>query len=900
MNSARRSRLERSLLVPLSFSLLAACGQTRGTEADTETKRAALTSADVMGFEVLNQWNVVQGSVQSLTLTDTRTQGAKALAVARPSGYTRLDSSNLPSSNMELGEIDRGASAVVDFMIPAEQANPYWFGAVQMYVSAPSRNLYNGYLGQVELTGMRTGIYTTLSFKIPNHVADALHGQTYGDLVFGVVINVPINSPGTYRLDNLRIRGKVPPRPQEDEPIQAGQSILLEPWTSYSPAANTVAESTFTQGVIQIPRSFHPVKGRAGTGSATFAYRVGTGALVTCQYPAEAAGTDYVFGSCSSGAQIGDLVPATFVRLTVVNGDAAAGKTRIKAQIALNPIGDELLAGLPPIPTFWGSNGDEIAVTFEAYLRQQLNWQPSGFVQVKLPTPHIAPRDSVTRNGTALPPARPPEDNDPPFGVDGRMTHDTRADAGWHVRGSIAAPIDAAGNRRTEFRLDAGVEVWMLNQHTDFLKIIGNVDTNTPRPSGGTVPPSTHSADFCFEFFGHDALCAGPFNAQTGLNQPLININPEVTLISFPSFPFFVDASVLLTLRANLTGSFTPTGFAIGIDPLARVRGKLRGGIGVPGFLAGGLSLTADLLRIDAPITASVNATLDLTPGSCKIHLTETLQGEAIISMGAGSINWWTEAGLCCGCDIGEICWRESGRIYDWGPLAERHIEILPATPLANHDIPLDVATICPPIQDAPGDVDYPISGQTFKQGDRSFMAAQFTIAIPDDSQPSGVRLIPLDNLTWTSSNPSDVIAGNMIRYGAPGTRLLSVVATKPGVGTGTGSVSVNVVANDPAVAPDLTILTPAPGLTFDCVVVNASAAGFDPNGGVLTTSWYATNPGTLDPYSQRGTFLGDGANISFGSDPATGDQTILRAVVIDPQGNVSLAEIPIRLTCVT
>ncbi len=518
MKSVRVSRVTRPLFVPLALStaLLSACSNDAATEA-TETRQGALTAAEVLGFEVTSQWRTTQGTIQSLTLADVRTQGAKSLSVVKPSGYTRIDSSNLPSSNGELGEIDRGTSAVVDFMLPTQQANPYWFGAVQMYASVPSKNKNNVYLGQVELTGMRTGVWNTLTFKIPDELPDAIKGKTYTDLQFGIAINVPIGSQGTYRLDNLRIRGKLPPAPTDETGIQAGQSILLEPWKTYSPAASKVAEQSFPSGIIQIPASFHPVKGKAGSGSATFAYRQGSAALATCTYNGDAAGTNYVFSSCSSGQKSADLVPADFVRLTIVNGDATAGKTRIKAQIALNPAGDELLAGMPPIPTFFGESAAEVAAALDGFVQATRTWNVPGKVAVHLPTPHNPPHDSIVRNGSNLPPTRPPEDNDPPFAISGRLTNDDVADAGWHVIGSIAAPIDASGQRNTEFDIDIGADAWLLwSKFDNIVGITGHAETHTPPPSGGSVPPTTSSADFCSQYLGIGLSCEGPYDATTG------------------------------------------------------------------------------------------------------------------------------------------------------------------------------------------------------------------------------------------------------------------------------------------------------------------------------------------------------------------------------------------------
>ena len=450
-----------------------------------ETQTGALTSAEVLGFESVSGWTRTQGTVQSIALTTTRTKGAQALALTKPSGNVRIESAKLASTTPDLQKIERGAYAALDFMIPTEQVGPYWTGAVQMHVSVPSRNLYNAYLGQVELTGARTAVYSTLRFKFPDATADIIKGATYSDLTFGIVLNVPTNSPGVYRLDNLRIKGKKPPAPTDETQITPGQSILLVASKAYAPASSTPAQQTFTQGVIQIPASFHVVTGAVGTGSATFEYALGTAANVVCQYTADAAtGRDYKFASCVGGAKSGDLVPATFVRLTIVNGASAAGPTKIRAQIALNPIEDDILGGLPPIPTYFGTTAAEVAASLNAFVQAQRNWPVSGFVQLHLPTPAIPVQDSVIINGSALPPVRS-SNTDPPFGVSGRLTGSDLADAGWHANGSIDAPIDDQGARNTSFDLDIGADVWLLGGSTTILGLTGHAESHTPRPAPG-------------------------------------------------------------------------------------------------------------------------------------------------------------------------------------------------------------------------------------------------------------------------------------------------------------------------------------------------------------------------------------------------------------------------------
>ena len=860
----------------------------------------AVTASDVLGFEVASEWKRTQGTAQSLTLTTTRTKGANALAVTKPSGYVRIESTKLASTSTELAKIERGAVFAVDFMLPTQQLNPTWFGAVQMYLSSASKNMSNAYLGQVELTSLRTGVFTTLRFPIPNATADILKGATYSDLTIGIALNVPVGSQGVYILDNLRVKGKVPPRPTDETQIQPGQSIVLEAWKAYSPAENHVASQTFTQGIIQIPGSFHASKGNSAGGSATFEYRLGTGTIVACQYPANSAGTDFLFGSCAGGARSGDLVPADFVRLTVVNGQAAAGKTKVKAQIALNPVDDNLAPGLPPIPTYFGETAASVQAALNTFVQAQRTWATSGFVRLHLPTPAIPVRDSVVRNGANLPPSRDPADNDPPFALSGRLTGSDLADAGWHVTGSIAAPIDpATGARSTEFNIDIGADAFLLGQTiSNVVGIVGFTKTNTPAPSPGSVPPTSYSGQFCYQNFGSNVDCKDA-DGTTGLNIPLFNLTPHLGLPSITYWIFSISAGLDLSISATLTGGFTPTGFALAVNPAASLTATLRGGLSAAGFFGAGLFVRAQILGVSVPITASVNAALNMQPGNCRVHVTEGLSASATISAGAGSLGYYVEGGICCGCFV-ELCWRDEGSLFSWGGYS-RTFEILPATPLLDQNIPLDVA-LCPPLDNVPGTVAYPRSQEEFKEGDTSFLTGGFSITVASQGSQLGFEIIDFDVETWTSTNATDQITGHVIRYGSPGPRNLEVIASSssnPEVGTMKGTVQVQVGANDAATAPTASILTPAFGSSFGCpsaVPVNASAS--DPNGGTLTYAWYTTgHEATTTPHTTPGVLQASLATDTF---PVPNAQSsMLRLIVTDADGNDTMAEIPMFLSCI-
>jgi hypothetical protein len=882
-------------LALISLAVLAACQST----PETETRRDALTFADTLGFEAVSGWTVTQGQVQSVALTTTRTQGASALALTKPSGNVRIDSAKLASTTPELMKIERGAYAALDFMIPTEQVSPYWTGALQMYISVPSRNLYNAYLGQVELTGMRTAVYTTLLFKIPDATADVIKGATFSDLTFGIALTVPTNSPGVYRIDNLRIKGKKPPAPTDETQITPGQSILLVASKAYSPAATTVAQQTFTQGVIQIPASFHAVTGAVGTGSATFEYTLGTAANVVCQYTADAStGRDYKFASCAGGARAGDLVPATFVRLTIVNGASAAGTTKVRAQIALNPVEDDLLAGLPPIPTYFGTTAADVAASLNGFVQAQRNWQVSGFVRLHLPTPAIPVQDSVIRNGTALPPTRS-SNTDPPFGLSGRLTGSDLADAGWHANGSIDAPIDTNGARNTSFDLDVGADIWLLGVQTTIVGLTGHAESHTPAPSAGSIPPSSGTAHFCYGYFGVAQTCQD-FSGTAGINKEIANVTPHFALPSINYWIFSIAASIDFSLQATLTGGFTPSGVGLAINPTASISATLRGGLSVGGFVGAGLFVTAKLIGLSVPINVGISASLNLQPGACSVQVNETLTAQAILTAGSGTIGYYVEAGVCCGCFV-ELCWRDEGDIYSW-PGYSQTFDILPATPLATQTIQLDTAAVCPAVTSAPGQIDYPFDGETFNQNDRSFLKSTFNIAF---NSSGGNQTIQLDHQVWTSDCAGDLIGANgSIWYGDCPTRTLTVVATStssPTAGSGTASVHINVNPNPSSTA--ITPITLAPGFGQEFLTncqglasVIAMATYNNPDGETVSLTWYSDSFARkgLDPNNDQGAQLGTGLTAPLLLNEGI---KIIRLIGVDTLGHTGLTEIPIDVS---
>ncbi|HXI60933.1 MAG TPA: hypothetical protein VNO55_32960 [Polyangia bacterium] len=866
---------------------------------------------DPLQFEVASDWRVGKGTVQSLAITPAHTQGLGALAVAAPDGPVRLDSKRISSPHPALATLEAGSKVSLDFLLPAKQANAMFFGTLQLLISVPSRKISNVSLGQVALTGRRTGIFTTVHFTIPEAVATALQGAVFTDLTFSISLDVPAHSPGTYLFDNLRLKnGRLPPPPTSVGQIVEGSSILLEASKTVSPPANNPAAQSFAPGVIQIPQRFAVVLGNAGTGTASFEYRLGTGAAVVCQYNAAASvgGQAYDFASCAGGAGAGDLVPADFVRLTVVNSDPAAGKTKIKAQIALNPTGDDLATGLPPIPTFFGTTGDEVRAALDAFVQQQRNWNIDDAEVVRLPTPNIPVGFPVEQNGNVV--STPPAANDPPFTLSSRLTGTDMVDAGWHVNGNISAPIGASGSRDTHIDIDIGADAWLLTAKlNDVVGVNGFVDTHTPAFDGHTVPASTGTAQFCYKYLGFAQACAGPFDGTAGLNQQIVDISPTVTFFSLDYWVFHIGSSANLDIKAALTGGFTPNGFAIAFDPKLTLAANVEGGLSLGPFVGAGLFASFTLLDVAAPISASVDASLNADPRFCSVHLSETLSGQATVSTGGGTLGYYIQGGLCCGCFI-DVCWRDEGSLFSWNGFSTS-FNILPKTPLADQDFPLP-KELCTPTGNADGGISYPLVDENFNPGDISFVEADFTRTfISTDGKIHPDVHIDCTQFVWSSSDPSDVISSTAvfgmspfgvpncytkIRYGTTGPRTLTVTVTDPLLGSGIGSRQVIVTDGDPATAPVVTIATPPP---FDangggCSGPMASGTFVDPSGLDVGLEWFG---GRFDSSGLHLTSEGTGSSVKLSGAGSDIVRLVGTNAASPPQP--AMMEIPVQYTCV-
>lgn len=153
-----------------------------------------------LSFESIGSWQVQNGSS---TLSTDFLHGRNALSISS-GGWTSLVSQPLSSALLRQAARSPDLSKMsYALRIPTTQPNPHWIGASQLYITAPSANVYNAYMGQVELTPLPRGQYVRLNFTVPPEALHVITGDRE-DVTFTIVLNVNAGTSG-WLLDDLQI-----------------------------------------------------------------------------------------------------------------------------------------------------------------------------------------------------------------------------------------------------------------------------------------------------------------------------------------------------------------------------------------------------------------------------------------------------------------------------------------------------------------------------------------------------------------------------------------------------------------------------------------------------------------------------------------------------------------------
>ncbi len=147
-------------------------------------------------------WTSGSGNVTLTQDTSLKTEGYASL---------KLDGTNymvLKSPVFSSQDIHYYSNQLsLDVYIPDPQTNPHWIGAVQLYFESPSPNVYNQYIGQIELTGLKAGRWNTIQLTLPPNIVNLFAGS-YSDIFMTITLNTG-HTGEAFRIDNLRFTGNL-------------------------------------------------------------------------------------------------------------------------------------------------------------------------------------------------------------------------------------------------------------------------------------------------------------------------------------------------------------------------------------------------------------------------------------------------------------------------------------------------------------------------------------------------------------------------------------------------------------------------------------------------------------------------------------------------------------------
>lgn len=157
-------------------------------------KPPLLSVSDVLGFEEPSQWNSASATLSSST---TETQGNYSMS-ASGSGWFVFNSAYMKTQDIT-GETSHLA---LDLYVPGNQPSPWWIGSIALVANCISGSVYDNFLGNIELTPLPQGQFSTVIFNVPQNVLTALQGN-FDDFSFRFEVSLNSGAPPLI-LDNLR------------------------------------------------------------------------------------------------------------------------------------------------------------------------------------------------------------------------------------------------------------------------------------------------------------------------------------------------------------------------------------------------------------------------------------------------------------------------------------------------------------------------------------------------------------------------------------------------------------------------------------------------------------------------------------------------------------------------
>jgi hypothetical protein len=143
-------------------------------------------------------WTASNGTLSKSPIS---ANGFNSISVAA-GGYTPVVSAPMSSADIRASAGPNLNKISYSLLIPTNAPNPFWVGQTQVFISAPSVNVFNVPLGNVELTGQPLQTFIRPTFTVPSSAMAALTGAAT-DVTITISLNVNAGTQG-WLLNDLK------------------------------------------------------------------------------------------------------------------------------------------------------------------------------------------------------------------------------------------------------------------------------------------------------------------------------------------------------------------------------------------------------------------------------------------------------------------------------------------------------------------------------------------------------------------------------------------------------------------------------------------------------------------------------------------------------------------------
>jgi hypothetical protein len=299
------------------------CGATDPQQVVEESRRATMSGSGidrVLGFELpTTDWSVLWSASGTISSSSLATTGSSSLAL-QPRGYVPIESVQMSSLGGRVG-----TALLLDVRFDGSQANPYWWGTVQVGISIPSLGVdpaSNGILPSYDLTSHLASGWNTLTFAVPASLQTKLAG-TYSDLQIRIIFNVPSNLTGTYLIDNLRFLGGTVPQ------ADAGADVRLSADSGGSGSSDTAV------GPPPVPTG---LSGKGDDGKVSLTWNASAGATSYRIGRSQAPGGSYAEVTTTNPNYVDNTVHNGTTYYYVVAARGPYGDSAYSAEVSVTPL----------------------------------------------------------------------------------------------------------------------------------------------------------------------------------------------------------------------------------------------------------------------------------------------------------------------------------------------------------------------------------------------------------------------------------------------------------------------------------------------------------------------------------------------------------------------------------